>query len=64
MLTEQAYILKHKREKTFLTGTAKDNLELLFKDRPELVQQIPVNKIAKYLGIHPGALSRLRRAKS
>ena len=61
LLTEQAYIRKTRREKDFLTKSAEERYKELISARPELIQQIPVNKIAKYLGIHPESLSRIRK---
>ncbi len=57
---EQLFISKLKRENDFLTKTAKEAYQDLIKDRPEIVQEIPLNKIAKYLGIQPESLSRIR----
>ena len=61
VLTEEIYILKTKREKDFLTKTAQERYMDLVRKRPNVVQFIPVNKIAKYLGILPESLSRIRR---
>lgn len=59
-LAEEAYIEKLQREYGFLTKTAKEvYIEMLTK-QPEIVEKIPINKIAKYLGIHPESLSRIR----
>jgi DNA-binding Lrp family transcriptional regulator len=33
----------------------------MFKKNTEYISNIPVNKIAKYLGIHPESLSRIRK---
>lgn len=59
-VTEQFFISKLKRENDFLTKSAKEVYLELIKGRPEVLQKIPVNKIAKYLGIHPESLSRIR----
>jgi CRP-like cAMP-binding protein len=61
LLTEQVYIRKTQREKDFLTKSAEERYKNLISQRPELIQLIPVNKIAKYLGIHPESLSRIRK---
>ena len=61
LLTEQIYITKSNREKDFLTKSADVRYLELMNQNPELIQLIPVNKIAKYLGIHPESLSRIRR---
>jgi CRP-like cAMP-binding protein len=41
--------------------TAKERYLDLIKKRPEVIKNIPVVKIAKYLGIDPNSLSRIRK---
>ena len=62
IMTEQIYIIKTKREKDFLTKSAQERYEELIATRPNILQFIPVNKIAKYLGVHPESLSRIRKS--
>jgi len=59
-VTEQFFISKLKRENDFLTKTAKEVYLNLIQERPEILEKIPIYKIAKYLGIHPESLSRIR----
>ena len=59
-VTEQFFISKLKRENDFLTKSAKEVYLALIAERPEVLEKIPVHKIAKYLGIHPESLSRIR----
>lgn len=61
ILTEQGYIRKSNREKNLLTKTAEERYVEMFKKNAEYISNIPVNKIAKYLGIHPESLSRIRK---
>ena len=61
ILTEQGYIRKSNREKDFLTKTAEERYTEMFLTHSEYISHIPVNKIAKYLGIHPESLSRIRK---
>jgi len=61
ILTEQGYIRKSNREKNLLTKTAEERYVEMFQSRSQYISQIPVNKIAKYLGIHPESLSRIRK---
>ena len=61
-LVEQAYLVKFQREKDFLTKSADVRYLELMKARPDLLKQLPVHKIAEYLGIHPESLSRIRKA--
>lgn len=62
ILTEQIYMTKTKREKDFLTKSAQERYAELISLRPDILKFIPVNKIAKYLGIHPESLSRIRKS--
>jgi len=61
IMNEQAYLRKVRREKDFLTKTAEERYNDLLKTHPDYIIQIPVNKIARYLGIHPESLSRIRK---
>ncbi len=61
VINEQAYMRKAKREKDFLTKTAEERYQELINLYPQYVTHIPVNKIARYLGIHPESLSRIRK---
>ncbi|MEO1022450.1 MAG: Crp/Fnr family transcriptional regulator [Bacteroidota bacterium] len=58
--TEQLYLKRIEREKSFLMQTAKERYQSLLDNNPELIQQLSSKKIAKYLGIHPESLSRIR----
>ncbi|WP_350292688.1 cyclic nucleotide-binding domain-containing protein [uncultured Croceitalea sp.] len=60
-IMEGAYIRKSNREKALLTKTAEEIYAEMFKTHARYISQIPVNKIAKYLGIHPESLSRIRK---
>ena len=64
ILTEQGYIRKSNREKDLLTKTAEERYAEMFQTKSEYIHNIPVNKIAKYLGIHPESLSRIRKKKT
>ena len=61
VLTEQAYLRKARREKDLLSKTAEERYAELLETQGTYVSQIPVNKLAKYLGIHPESLSRIRK---
>lgn len=60
-VTERLYITRTRREKEFLTMSAEQRYRALINQRPDLVAQVPVHKVAKYLGIHPESLSRIRK---
>lgn len=59
-VAEQFLIKKIKRENEFLTLSAEERYIDLINQSPEIIKSIPVHKIAKYLGIHPESLSRIR----
>jgi len=52
---------KEKREYEFLCLSAQERYELFIKERPEVLERISLNDIAKYLGITAIALSRIRK---
>ena len=62
ILTERIYIIKTKREKDFLTKSGQERYIELISERPDILKTIPINKIAKYLGLHPESLSRIRKS--
>lgn len=61
ILVEQAYLRKAKRELEFLSKTAEELYLQLIEQHSHYIQQIPINKVARYLGIHPESLSRIRK---
>ena len=61
VMAERLFMLKTKREIDFLTKTAEERYAELLNASPEIIQNIPVHQIARYLGIHPESLSRIRK---
>ncbi len=61
-VTQQLYLTRTQREKDFLTKSAEERYRDLMNRNPSLIQQIPVAKVAQYLGIHAESLSRIRRS--
>ena len=61
IVTEQLYLRKVKREKDFLNKSVEERYADLLARQPLLIQFLAVDKIARYLGIHPNSLSRIRR---
>jgi CRP-like cAMP-binding protein len=61
-IAQQLFLSRARREKDFLTLSAEERYKLLLEKDPEVVQLIPGNKIAMYLGIKPESLSRIRKA--
>lgn len=59
--TEQGYVRRSNREKELFTKTAEERYSEMFRTHAKYISNIPVNKIAKYLGVHPESLSRIRR---
>ncbi|MBD2702879.1 Crp/Fnr family transcriptional regulator [Spirosoma sp. BT702] len=62
LATEAIFVISTNREKDFLTKSAQERYNDLLSTRPQLINLVPVHKIAKYLGIHPESLSRLRKS--
>ncbi|WP_431164766.1 Crp/Fnr family transcriptional regulator [Tenacibaculum halocynthiae] len=58
---EKLFLIKSKRELSLLKDTPEKRYLNLFKERPQLIKQIPLKYIASYIGITPQALSRIRR---
>ncbi len=61
LMIEQAYLKKAKREKDLLAKTAEERYAEMLHTHKQYITEIPVNKIARYLGIQPESLSRIRR---
>jgi hypothetical protein len=61
VVTEDLFIKKSNREKDFLTKSAEERYIELLSKRVDIIKMVSVNKIAKYLGIHPDSLSRIRK---
>lgn len=63
LVLEMWLVKRLKREIDMLSKTAEERYLDLMANRPDVLRQIPISKIAKYLGIHPDSLSRIRRKK-
>ena len=61
-VAQQLFLSRARREKDFLTLSAEERYRLLLEKDPNVVLQIPGNKIASYLGIKPERLSRIRKS--
>lgn len=59
--SEKLFLEKAKRELSLLNDTAEQRYLNLFTEQPNLIQKIPLQYIASYIGITPQALSRIRR---
>jgi len=61
LTAERLFLLKSKREQYLLNLTAEERYLKLFKERPELLQIIPLKYISSYIGVTAQALSRIRK---
>lgn len=61
LTAERLFLIKSKREQTLLHYTAEERYLHLFKDRPEIIKEIPLKYISSYIGVTPQALSRIRK---
>lgn len=60
-LTEDFLVTKEKRIINQISLTAEQRYLKLMGDNPLLIQQVPVQYIASFIGIKPESLSRIRR---
>jgi len=61
LTAERLFLLKSKREQNLLNLSAEERYLSLFKERPELLQVIPLKYISSYIGVTAQALSRIRK---
>ena len=64
LLLESNYVATHRRISDSLSASAEQRYLTFIKTYPALVEQIPQNHIASYLGITPQSLSRIRKELS
>lgn len=58
---EQLFLYKEAREASLLLDSPEERYLQFLRERPDLLQRVPLKHIASYLGITPEALSRIRR---
>ena len=61
VISERLFLIKSKREQSLLNETSEERYLKLFKDRPNVIKEIPLKYIASYIGVTPQALSRIRK---
>jgi CRP/FNR family transcriptional regulator, anaerobic regulatory protein len=61
VIFEQAINITQLRANDFATLTAELRYKKLLEQQPEIVQNVPIQYIASYLGIKPQSLSRIRK---
>jgi len=60
-IAEKLFLIKSKREQSLLNETSEQRYLNLFKERPNVIKQVPLKYIASYIGVTPQALSRIRK---
>lgn len=61
VIFEQAIAITQSRANDLATLTAEARYKKLITEQPEILQNVPIQNIASYLGIQPQSLSRIRR---
>ncbi len=61
LTAENLFITKSKRLQSLLDQTAEERYLSIFKERPQLLKEIPLKYISSYIGVTPQALSRIRK---
>jgi len=64
LLMEGNYVATHQRVADSLSASAEERYLKFIKTYPKLLEQVPQNHIASYLGITPQSLSRIRKELS
>lgn len=58
---EQALVFNEERTRDMILLTAEERYLKLLKTQPQLIQNVPLQYIASYIGIKPESLSRIRK---
>lgn len=61
LTAENLFITKSKRLQSLLDQTAEERYLSIFKERPQLLKEIPLKYVSSYIGVTPQALSRIRK---
>lgn len=61
VIFEQSVVTTQIRANDFATLTAELRYKKLIEQQPEIIQNVPIQYIASYLGIKPQSLSRIRK---
>ena len=61
LTAERLFLIKSKREQNLLNLSAEERYLNLFKERPELLKEVPLKYISSYIGVTSQALSRIRK---
>ncbi|MBI3557532.1 MAG: Crp/Fnr family transcriptional regulator [Deltaproteobacteria bacterium] len=60
LIAEHEFVEREERELTLLMKDARERLNDFAERHPGLLERVPANRLAAYLGINPVTLSRLR----
>jgi CRP-like cAMP-binding protein len=61
IIYEKSLLYNEQRIQDMITCTADERYHNLMKNHPEIIQNVPLQYIASYLGIEPQSLSRIRK---
>ncbi|GAA4210959.1 Crp/Fnr family transcriptional regulator [Pedobacter jeongneungensis] len=61
LLYENSLVTKERRLMSSITHSAEEKYLLLAESNPQIIERLPQNLIASYLGIAPETLSRIKR---
>jgi len=61
VIYEKSLLYNEQRTRDMITCTADERYSNLMKNHPEIIQNVPLQYIASYLGIEPQSLSRIRK---
>jgi len=61
VIYEKSLLYNEQRTQDMITCTADERYSNLMKNHPEIIQNVPLQYIASYLGIEPQSLSRIRK---
>lgn len=59
-----AQFYSYERKNSLINGDARERYNSLIKNRPEIIEKVPLRIIASYLGITPQYLSKLKNVKT
>lgn len=61
LITEKAFIITNQRLVSFYTQSAEERYRKLMESVPELLNRVPQNYIASFIGVKPQSFSRIKR---
>jgi len=60
----QCQLYYYEMKKAVINGNVREQYEAIEKNRPEILQKVPLRTIASYLGVSPQYLSKIRNKKT